>query len=342
MEGNVVPVALRSANPGDRDRLAVLLAEYLYEFDGRTEPYPYLDSYWQEESRLPFVITDDDEIVGLCLIRRMNDWWSIAEFFVVPGARRGGVGRRAVAALTEAAMSDGATCLEAKVHHSNAQALPFWRSVGFVVVSDDEVTITRRPLSRRTLVLIGPLGAGKSTVAELLARRLDRPRIGMDDRRWTYYAELGYDAAAAQSAFDAGRTPRERLAFTMPFEAHAVERTLAANKGAVVDFGASNSCIDDDELLNRVEVALADCDVVLLLPSTDMATSERVLIERLRPIVEAKGEEITPVLLELNRYFMAHPVSRRLADTIVYTDGRAVDDVCDQVIGWVVNQRLDG
>lgn len=33
---------VRAAEPGDRETLRRLLADYLFEFDGRTEPYPLL------------------------------------------------------------------------------------------------------------------------------------------------------------------------------------------------------------------------------------------------------------------------------------------------------------
>lgn len=141
-------MSLRDARTDDRDRLERLLADYLFEFDGRTDPYPYLDAYWEEPERSPFLIEVDGEIAGVCLIRRRDDGWSIAEFSVVPERRRGGVGREAVEALAARARSDGASHLEAKVHPDNREALPFWLAVGFSEVEGPGtgVTVTRRPL----------------------------------------------------------------------------------------------------------------------------------------------------------------------------------------------------
>lgn len=143
-----MPVTLRDAQLDDRDLLRRLLADYLFEFDGRTEPYPYLDAYWEEPERRPFLIVVDGEVVGLCLIRGRDGGWSIAEFAVQADRRRGGVGRAAVDALAARAQSDGAAHLEAKVHPDNREALPFWLAVGF---SETEgpgtgVTVTRRAL----------------------------------------------------------------------------------------------------------------------------------------------------------------------------------------------------
>jgi predicted acetyltransferase len=143
-----VAVKLRDAQPADRDQLEQLLADYLFEFDGRTEPYPHLDAYWQEPERLPFLIEVNNEVVGLSLIRRRDGGWSVAEFWVLPDRRRGGVGRAAVEALAARARSDGAAHLEAKVHPDNRDALPFWLAVGFTEVAGPGtgVTVTRRAL----------------------------------------------------------------------------------------------------------------------------------------------------------------------------------------------------
>lgn len=139
-------VALREAELDDCEPLRQLIADYLFEFDGRTEPYPYFDAYWAEPERLPFLIEADGEVVGFCLIRIRDGGWSIAEFSVIPEHRRGGVGRAAVNAVAERATSVGAAHLEAKIHPHNREALPFWLAVGFRVVEEPGVIITRRNL----------------------------------------------------------------------------------------------------------------------------------------------------------------------------------------------------
>jgi ribosomal protein S18 acetylase RimI-like enzyme len=142
-----VAVTLRDIPLADRGQVERLLADYLFEFDG-IDPYPYLASYWQENERLPILIEAHGRVVGLCLIRRREDGWSIAEFTVIPGQRRRGLGRAAVEALARRATSEGAAYLEAKIHSNNRQALPFWLAVGFnqVEESDTGMAVTRRML----------------------------------------------------------------------------------------------------------------------------------------------------------------------------------------------------
>jgi ribosomal protein S18 acetylase RimI-like enzyme len=141
-------VDLRAATTDDRADVERLLAEYLYEFDGRTEPYPYLDAYWTEAERLPFLIEADGRPVGIALIRVRDGGWTIAEFAVTPSNRGGGVGRAAVAALAEHARAAGAAHLEAKIHPDNEQAFGFWSAVGFERVATTPVLTTRRQLAR--------------------------------------------------------------------------------------------------------------------------------------------------------------------------------------------------
>jgi ribosomal protein S18 acetylase RimI-like enzyme len=140
-------VRLREAEADDRPEVQRLLAEYLFEFDGRTEPYPYFDVYWTEDERLPFLIESDGRAVGVCLIRIRDGGWSIAEFAVTPSQRGAGIGRAAVEELANRAHAAGAAHLEAKIHPDNEQAFGFWSAVGFERIPSPTVLTTRRQLA---------------------------------------------------------------------------------------------------------------------------------------------------------------------------------------------------
>ncbi|WP_088833277.1 GNAT family N-acetyltransferase [Paenibacillus tyrfis] len=58
--------------------------------------YPYLDHYWTEEGRHPFLVHVDGKLAGFALIRELEAderVYSVAEFFVMKKYRRHGVGR---------------------------------------------------------------------------------------------------------------------------------------------------------------------------------------------------------------------------------------------------------
>lgn len=60
------------------------------------------------------------------------------------------------------------------------------------------------------IILIGPISTGKSTAGTLLAQRLGLPQRSMDDLRWDYYREIGYDEELAKlTVYTENKTPSE-------------------------------------------------------------------------------------------------------------------------------------
>ena len=188
-----------------------------------------------------------------------------------------------------------------------------------------------------TIILIGPLGIGKSTVGRLLAKKLGLPQCSLDDVRWGYFEEIDYDKELAARLFQTGKDIPEKLSYSKPFEVHAIERALADHSHSVIDFGASNSVYEEEALLTRVEEALEPYpNVILLLPSADPDESAQILSARLTQIVKAKGEEINHELFELNEYFIKHLSNHRLAKSVIYTKGNTPEEICDEILGMLV------
>ena len=48
-------------------------------------------------------------------------------------------------------------------------------------------------MPKTPILFIGPVRAGKSTLARLVAARLKLTHVSLDDIRWQYYREIGYD-----------------------------------------------------------------------------------------------------------------------------------------------------
>ncbi len=81
--------------------LANLLELYAHDFsefhpvqigeDGRFG-YASLPLYWSQEGRHPFLVRVDGKLAGFVLVKKVDAVWDMAEFFVVRGARRSGVG----------------------------------------------------------------------------------------------------------------------------------------------------------------------------------------------------------------------------------------------------------
>ena len=174
------------------------------------------------------------------------------------------------------------------------------------------------------VILIGPISAGKSTLGKLVAAALGLPHVSLDEIRFEYYREIGYDESIAKQRYAAdGFWGLYR--YWKPFEAHAVERVVVDHANCVIDFGAGHSVYEDDALLARVKQALAPHpNVVLILPSADVATSLEVLRHR-----QPSLREIVP---DINEHFLTHRSNYELATLTVYTADRTAEDTCAEIL----------
>lgn len=169
------------------------------------------------------------------------------------------------------------------------------------------------------IVLIGPIAVGKTTVGALLADRLRVPLVSMDDHRFGYYLELGYDEVQAHEIL-ATNGPQRLIRYWQQFDAYAVERLLADFRDCVIDMGAGSTVNESEEDLDRITAALAPYpNVVLLLPFEDEERSRRFLDGRTgRP-----GG---------NTYFVGHPSYRRLAKKVVLLGERSAEEVAEAIL----------
>jgi shikimate kinase len=183
-----------------------------------------------------------------------------------------------------------------------------------------------------TILLIGPLGAGKTTVAQLLAERLGLPFCSVDQVRDAYYKNLGYDQTFASRIATSDQGIQGVLRYSKPFEAKMIQQVLADHHG-VIDFGASNSVYDDKDLFALVEKTLAPYpNVILLLPSQDLDESAEILKRRLTQMLTEAGKEFTDELFVLNEHFVKHPSNHQLAKRVIYTKDKTPEEICDELV----------
>lgn len=96
--------------------------------DGRFG-YAPLPLYWQEPHRYPFLIRADGELAGFVLVQQGSrisgavETWDVAEFFVLRGWRRRGVGLRAACQVWQRFAGPW----EVRVQESNTKARLFWQ-----------------------------------------------------------------------------------------------------------------------------------------------------------------------------------------------------------------------
>lgn len=192
---------------------------------------------------------------------------------------------------------------------------------------------------KTNIILIGPSGTGKTTMARLVGDALKAPFLDLDEIRWNYYKEIGYDHEHAEKLRAEGGM-EAMVAYWKPFEIYSVERMFQDYpSGYVLAFGAGQSVYDDPELFARVQKALAPYIVILLLPSPDVNESLPMLSERIRAGEPDLPDEFFPHIENMNRYFIVNPANATLADYTVYTKGKTPDETRDEILA-LISSRL--
>ena len=188
------------------------------------------------------------------------------------------------------------------------------------------------------IILIGPMSAGKSTLAKKLAKQLGVPRIELDEVRQRFYGEIGYDEKLA-SEIVGKEGMAGLLKYWKPFEAHAVERALEEYDNCVMDFGAGHSVYEDRELFKRVEKALKPYKYVIqILPSPDPDRSIEIVNQRFSELLINEVGKIDNELLALNEHFVRHPSNGLLAKKAFFTEGKTARDTVQEILDWVEDQ----
>lgn len=183
-----------------------------------------------------------------------------------------------------------------------------------------------------SIILIGPMRAGKTTVGRLLAEQLVISQLSLDKVKRDYYAEIGFDADHSRRLLDEGGYTAA-LPYWKPFEIHAVERVLQDYPtNTVIDFGAGHSVYADPALFERAQQALQDFPyVIFLTPTDDVEAAIRILQQRDLD----DGESGLP---EINEHFIRHPSNRLLAKATFYTLDQSPSETCEAIVSYLAEQ----
>ncbi|KAK2612256.1 hypothetical protein QQS21_001682 [Conoideocrella luteorostrata] len=190
--------------------------------------------------------------------------------------------------------------------------------------------MSKSPMLDRTVILIGPEAAGKSTIGRLLAIALSKELYSLDRHRDELYRPYNYDKAIAQKIYEEQGEWAFYEHWTI-FEFQAVSHILQnASKagdtfyGKILDFGAGHSVYEKPEQLSQIEELIKPYpDVILILPCED--------VEEALQITEARRG----YKLGLNRHFLEHGSNRKLAKHVVYTNKRTPEECVEDVLEFL-------
>ena len=167
----------------------------------------------------------------------------------------------------------------------------------------------------KTVVLVGLMGSGKSTVGALVAQRTGRALVDVDAvitaRMSKTVRELWEEGGEAAYRYLESDVVLEVLRDAAP-------TVLAAPGGAVLD--------------PAVRAALVDSFVVWLRTSPSTLAG-RVRSGDHRPLLEDSPAEAFAAMAE-----MRSGLYRQVADAIIDTDGRAPESIADEVVGLIAGR----
>ncbi|CQR65071.1 shikimate kinase [Streptomyces leeuwenhoekii] len=158
-------------------------------------------------------------------------------------------------------------------------------------------------MSGPLLVLVGPMGVGKSTVGELLAERLK-----------VAYRDTDEDIVAEQGRSIADIFVDEGEAAFRAIEKRAVHRALAEHDGVLALGGGAVLDPDTRALLAGHRVVYLSMDVEEAVRRTGLNTA--------RPLLAVNPRKQWRELMEARRHLY-----EEVATAVVATDGRTPDEV---------------
>lgn len=165
--------------------------------------------------------------------------------------------------------------------------------------------------SAEHVLLVGMMGAGKTSVGQLLAQRLGRPFLDVD--AWIEDEEGVSIATIFETRGEAAFRNLEARVLES-FLANTVASVLSVGGGAVVDA--------------RNRAALSSHGKVVWLRATDATLAGRVGDGVGRPLLAGKDAATELARIALDR----SPMYTEVADVVVDVDDLTPDDVVDRVV----------
>lgn len=167
----------------------------------------------------------------------------------------------------------------------------------------------------RTVVLIGPPAAGKSTVGPLVAASLGVSFVDVDEVGAAYYRAFGQPLESFVDRIDSeGFSTAHR--WWQPARVAAAAGLVLDHPGAVIAFGTGHSHFEDHSHFESIQLTVADCTVVLLLPDIDQSRSLQTLRSR---CLETKGHDWNRDDHDYLAEWATSEQNQLLADMVVYS-----------------------
>lgn len=176
-------------------------------------------------------------------------------------------------------------------------------------------------IKNNTIILIGPMGTGKSTVAKLLKNKIEGiDRISLDDRE---RLKILYKKERKFGNFK-------------NFEFVLTGTVLSSlNKPYIIDFGAGHSIYEDEILRSQMKKMCSQFkNIILLLPSKDKAKSREILAERRKIKLGSHKDQD-------NWHFITAENNYEIATNILYEENKTPEDISREIMKLVRCNQIE-
>lgn len=185
--------------------------------------------------------------------------------------------------------------------------------------------LIRKPINDEILdnsiLLIGPMGTGKSTISKQLNVETGMPKISLDDREQL-------------SEFYKNRNMFENF---KEFEFYLTSSVLTSlTEPSIIDFGAGHSVYENPIMFNKMKQLISRFkNVELILPSENLEESLQIINERM----SSRNGTGPHNDFESNKHFLQSPCNYELTTNIIYTKNMLPDEISKNIVEQIYQNK---
>jgi len=182
------------------------------------------------------------------------------------------------------------------------------------------------------IIFIGPVGSGKTTQGQLVAKALNMRSLSLDSIANKYYETNGFGPSQFQR-LKKEEGYLEAYRQWWPSLAYAAQKVVEDYTDYIIDFGAGHSHYEDELLFANVKKSLSySLKIILLLPTPDLDKSVSIL--RNRSIEQRKRDWIHDGY-DFIEHWVKDDCNHILSTNTIYTNGKTPEETRDEIVGSI-------
>ena len=176
-------------------------------------------------------------------------------------------------------------------------------------------------MRNNNILIMGPIGVGKTSVSKELAKITGKKLVEMEEEKKRIYAQIGFSLEKCEEKYEKYGI-MGWYQYQKPFELYSVKILLEENSDAIIDFGGGQSVYDNEEQVREfLSLMKLQKYSFLLMPYEDADMSLKLLSTR-----NEKDDT------NLNRLFINSVTSKQAAKHIIYTGNRTISEIVDEIL----------